>query len=447
MEINREDIFSVSEASKLVKNIIKTNLPSLWIEGEIANYVHHSSGHIYFSLKDDNSTIRVAFFRQYNLSLSFQPKNGDKVLCYGKIDVYEKTGTYQLIASNMLPGGIGELQLKFLALKEKLASEGLFSAELKKQLPPYPEKIGVITSATGAAFQDIKNVITRRFPHNLYLYPASVQGDRSIPELVAGIEYFNTTLNVDLIIIGRGGGSQEDLFCFNDERLARAVFASEIPVLSAVGHEIDFTIIDFVADVRAPTPSAAAELAVPNKADLIEKLAAYSKSLFSKAERELLLYRQAVAQHQKHLYQWHPQAVLFKYQQRLDEAKSKFATHLKDTEALRYRLDKASDKLIYAAEKGISDKVHKERLTINKLSHSLLSFTHKQVEALKSDLRNKEETLNSFSPELAMKRGYAVIRKEKMLLKSVKNISKDDKILVSLQDGCCDCTVDQVRKK
>lgn len=446
MDVKKEDIFSVSEVSRLVKNVIDINLPPLWIEGEIANYVHHSSGHIYFSLKDDRSTIRCAFFRNYNKSLSFKPRNGDKVLSNGKIDVYEKTGTYQLLVKNILPAGIGELQLKYLALKKKLDAEGLFSPLHKKNLPPYPEKIGVVTSATGAAFQDIRNVITRRYPHNLYLYPAAVQGEKAANELIAGLQYFNRHDRVDLIIIGRGGGSQEDLFCFNDENLAREIFSSKIPVISAVGHEIDFTIADFVADVRAPTPSAAAELAVPDKTELLAKINSYHKNMYSLTKSRMLSYRNTIGRLENKIHQWHPRNVLHKYQQRLDEAVNSFYGKMQEMAIMRQQLDSLSRKLSYGAHRVSSGAVYRKRLLLDGYKNRLINAANKNYNAAREELSLHNEHLMSLSPQLAMKRGYGIIRKEKRLVKSVSELQKNDCLEVILVDGNCQCTVDKVYK-
>ena len=289
--MNKENIFTVSEVTKHIKNILESNIPNLYVTGEIANFTHHSSGHIYFSMKDPGSSLRCVFFRSYNQQLQFSPKVGDKVICLGKATVFEKSGNYQLNVMKMFLSGVGELQLKFEELKKKLSQEGLFDEIHKQPLPPYPEKIGVITSSTGAAINDIKNVISRRFPCRIFLYPATVQGDKAAKEMIAGINFFNEEFPVDLLIVGRGGGSQEDLFCFNDETLARAIFNSRIPVISAVGHEIDFTIADWVSDLRAPTPSAAAELAVPNSDDLLQMIKSRADRLKSISLNNLYNYR------------------------------------------------------------------------------------------------------------------------------------------------------------
>ena len=260
-------VLSVSQINKYVKSIIDSdlNLQSVFVNGEISNFVNHRSGHYYLTLKDDSSEIKAVMFRSANSALKFLPENGMKVICKGRISVYEPSGAYQLYIDNMIPDGTGELNLAFEQLKEKLEKEGLFAKEHKKPIPEYPGRVGVITSPTGAAVRDIINVLSRRFPlAEMVFYPALVQGDGAAQSIVEAIKYFNDNKLSDVLIVGRGGGSAEDLWAFNDESLARAVYESSIPVISAVGHETNFTICDFAADLRAPTPSAAAELAVPD---------------------------------------------------------------------------------------------------------------------------------------------------------------------------------------
>ena len=265
------DVLSVCDLNNLIKSIFDSNrlLSSVSVRGEISNFKAHSSGHLYFSLKDDSGQIRAVMFRGSALSLRFVPENGMRVIATGSVSVYPKDGSYQLYVGSMQPDGIGALYLAYEQLKARLESEGLFSDTYKRQIPQYPARIGVITSPTGAAVRDIINVITRRAPGvEIHLYPALVQGDGAEDSLIKALDYFDRTQSVDIVIIGRGGGSIEDLWAFNGERLARRIFAAMVPIISAVGHQTDFTIADFVADLRAPTPSAAAELAVPDMREL-----------------------------------------------------------------------------------------------------------------------------------------------------------------------------------
>jgi len=272
-EQKEKHIYTVSELTKYIRLIVEDAFPGVWVEGEISNFVLHTSGHMYFSLKDANSVLKCAMFKRANMGLKFKPKDGMKVLCFGKLSVYEARGDYQLITEEIEPKGVGALQLAFQQLKEKLQKEGLFDQSHKIPIPHLPTTIGIVTSPTGAAIRDILNVTRRRFANvEIIINPVKVQGAEAKNEIAAAIGQFNKMNNVDVIIVGRGGGSLEDLWPFNEEIVARAVYDSELPIISAVGHEIDFTICDFVADLRAATPSAAAELVIPRKEDLVNQV-------------------------------------------------------------------------------------------------------------------------------------------------------------------------------
>lgn len=269
-EQKEKHIYTVSELTKYVRVILEDSFPAVWIEGEISNFVLHSSGHMYFSLRDAGAVLKCAMFARSNAKLKFKPKDGMKVICFGKLSVYEARGDYQLIAEEIEPKGVGALQLQFQQLKEKLQKEGLFAEAHKVKIPFLPTRIGIVTSPTGAAIRDILNVTRRRFSNiEIIINPVKVQGESAKDEIARAIKQFNQLKNIDVMIVTRGGGSLEDLWPFNEEVVARAIYDSVIPVISAVGHEIDFTISDFVADFRAPTPSAAAELVIPRKEDLV----------------------------------------------------------------------------------------------------------------------------------------------------------------------------------
>jgi len=266
-------IYTVSQITRDIRFFLEEKFGALWIEGEVSNFLRHRSGHIYFSIKDEGSVLLCVFFRGANAGLKFELKNGMRVLCSGKISVYDKRGQYQLYVKKVEPKGRGALQLAFEQLKEKLKEEGFFDESRKKPIPYLPQRIGIITSPTGAAIRDILNVTKRRFANiDIVLNPVSVQGESAKGEISDALDVFNSLGNIDVIILGRGGGSLEDLWPFNEEVVARAIFRSEIPVISAVGHEIDWTISDFVSDFRAPTPSAAAELVIPKKEDLVSRI-------------------------------------------------------------------------------------------------------------------------------------------------------------------------------
>ena len=273
---------TVSELNNYIKNLFDTNrtLMAVRVTGEISNFTDHRSGHLYFSLKDSDAQIKAVMFKSQRMRLKFSPEAGMKVTVHGSVSVYSQTGSVQIYVNSMEPDGIGALYVAYEQLKTRLKDEGLFDEDKKRLLPRFPERIGVITSPTGAAVRDIINVVGRRYPlAKIYLYPSLVQGEGAEENLIRAVDYFDKSRLVDLVIIGRGGGSIEDLWAFNSERLAYRIFEAEVPIISAVGHETDFTICDFVADMRAPTPSAAAEIAVPDIRELAVRLDGYSGSI------------------------------------------------------------------------------------------------------------------------------------------------------------------------
>tara|TARA_Y100000034_G_scaffold48234_2_gene59519 strand:+ start:5861 stop:7111 length:1251 start_codon:yes stop_codon:yes gene_type:complete len=271
--VTSAQVFSVSQITAEIKALLAGAFPAVWIEGEISNFKHHTSGHMYFTLKDEGAELKAVMFRGHNRYLRFTPEDGMKVLAQGDISVYEARGVYQLVVRQMEPAGLGTLYLAFEALKKKLAEEGLFDDERKQPLPSFPFSVGVVTSGSGAAVEDIKNVLLRRSPHvEVIIRPTKVQGEEAADDIVAAVRQLTVSAGVDVLIVGRGGGSMEDLWSFNEEKVARALADCPIPVISAVGHETDFTIADFVADLRAPTPSAAAELVSPSKKEIISFL-------------------------------------------------------------------------------------------------------------------------------------------------------------------------------
>lgn len=291
-------IGTVSRVNNYIKRLIdsKSVLNNIWVKGEISNYKRHSSGHIYLTLKDESSVLKAVMFRSATQSLDFEPADGTMVVAHGRISVYESGGTYQLYIEDMSRDGIGDLYKEIERLKAKLSEEGLFDNEYKKAIPKYPTRIGVATAATGAAVRDVINVITRRYPMaEIIIYPTLVQGTGAKESIVSAIEYFNSVNLVDTLIIGRGGGSIEDLWAFNEECVARAIFSSEIPIISAVGHETDFTIADFVADFRAPTPSAAAEVSVPSQDELKRLLMIYNARMLTSVSSRIDTYKKTLS--------------------------------------------------------------------------------------------------------------------------------------------------------
>ena len=391
-------ILTVTQVNKYIKSVFDAdlNLQSVFISGEISNFVNHRSGHYYLTLKDDGAEIKSVMFRSANAKLKFLPENGMKVVCKGRISVYETSGAYQLYIDNMIPDGSGALNLAFEQLKERLEKEGLFDAAHKKPVPEYPKKVGVITSPTGAAVQDIKNVLSRRYPlAEMIFYPALVQGDGAADDIVNAIKYFNKFNLADVLIVGRGGGSIEDLWAFNEEALARSVYESDIPVISAVGHETDFTICDFVADLRAPTPSAAAELAVPEISTELRRLNNQKSLLLnlSLSYTDNLKIMLSVLNNQ--LEKRSPQTFVNDY---------------------RVRCDKAEIKIENSAA-------------------AFLLESRKNFSAICAKL-------DALSPLKILSRGFAAVSKNGEAVISATKLVKGDKINVVFSDGKINCTVD-----
>ena len=321
-------ILTVTQLTIQIKNLLEGNFPDIWVEGEISNLSIPQSGHAYFTLKDEQSQIRSVLFRSSQRFLKFTLQHGMQVICRGRVSVYEPRGEYQLIVDYIEPKGIGALQLAFEQLKAKLEKEGLFDLDHKRPLPLLPQRIGMITSPTGAAIRDMLRVIKRRHPKmHILIYPVPVQGIEAAPGIVEAIQYFNQGQNVDVMIVGRGGGSLEDLWAFNEEAVARAIYASKIPVISAVGHETDYTIADFVADLRAPTPSAAAEMVVKSEESFREFISSLESSLIKSIRQQIDLTRASLREFTRLLGD--PRRLLEQYVQRVDELTGRLATGLR----------------------------------------------------------------------------------------------------------------------
>ena len=344
---------TVTQLNEYIKMLMDSNpiLKNVWIKAEISNFTnHYRTGHFYFSLKDDNALIKAVMFKSYASNVNFAIEDGMKVLVHGRISSFVRDGQYQIYVDEILPDGAGALYLAFEQLKKKLEAEGLFDEKRKKPLPRIPSKIGIVTSPTGAAIRDMINVIGRRFPcAEIYIYPAQVQGASAAPQIIEGINYFNKTKSADVLIVGRGGGSAEDLWAFNDENLARTVAGSSIPVISAVGHESDFTICDFVADKRAPTPSAAAELAVPDvmelksyidgivnrlSSSLLGKITSYRRSLKYLTESAVLSDSTYLINDKRMELLHILEKLDFRLEKKVEESKNKFGTLISKLEAL-----------------------------------------------------------------------------------------------------------------
>ena len=398
--INENKIYSVSDATTLIKSVLEMNIPPIWVEGELSSWKRATSGHLYFNLKDSSSLLPTVMWKQSALSLLFKPEDGMKVRALGKITVYEKSGKYQMIASQLQPLGIGDLYQEFERLKKRLSEEGLFDEDRKKEIPRYPFRIGVVTSAKGAVIADIINVLNRRAPHvKVILESARVQGEGAAEEIVNAIEKFNSGAEVDLLIIGRGGGSIEDLWAFNEEAVARAIAASELPIISAVGHETDFSISDFVADLRAPTPSAAAELAAPRYDDLLENISSLERTISNLISDQLRDFERILDEYDT-VYSW-----------------------------------EQFNKMLTEEENKISSLI--EVMKLNE-DHLLNIFE------LKANSMRK--MLDSLNPLSVLERGYSIVSLERndTIIRNANQISENDAIKVKLHVGNLTATVREV---
>ena len=427
---------TVTQLTRQISVLLEDKFRSMFVVGEISNVKKATSGHWYFSLKDDQSQIRGVIFRNIANGLRFEPENGLEVILRGSISVYQQRGDYQIMVSSMEPKGLGALQLAFDQLKSKLEAEGLFDSKNKVQIPFLPRKIGIVTSATGAVIHDMLTVLKRRFQEiPVLFFPAPVQGDTAVDKLVEGVNYMNTlhdSESVDVLIVGRGGGSMEDLWAFNDEKLARSIFASRVPVISAIGHETDFTIADFVSDLRAPTPSAAIELAVPNKKDLKytvkQKKERLQRTLFQMLER----LRDNHTTVQCRLIS--PSSVLRQYAQHVDDLDSLLHDRTKSKlENLRLAISAINEK-IFILSPSRELKIHKQKLEM--LHDHLMRAIEKFCKNQSDSVRQSIDLLDSLSPLSVMCRGYSVVLdKEGKPIYSTKKTFLGEDLRVRMIDG------------
>jgi len=400
-------IYTVSQLTAEIKTILERNFEHLWVEGEISNLRLPGSGHLYFTLKDESAQMRAVMFRLQNRLLKFHPEDGLQVICYGRLTVYEPRGEYQIVLDHMEPRGLGALQLAFEQLKERLAKEGLFDPDHKKPLPHLPQRIGIVTSPTGAAIRDILQIIDRRFANvHILLYPVRVQGAGAAQEIAQAIDELNRWPGIDVMIVGRGGGSLEDLWAFNEEAVARAIFRSQIPVISAVGHEVDFTIADFVADLRAPTPSAAAELVVRNKVELVQSLESLGRRLHH-AGRTAVENRQERLSSLAHRLV-DPRRRLSDVRLRLDDLCVRLAN------SMRQSLSRKEDRLKSRAD-GLmllypGRRVAEHARRVAQLSRQMAMAQRTQLRLLRQKTEGCLGKLQTLSPLAVLERGYSIAR-------------------------------------
>lgn len=416
-------VITISQLNRYVKSLLEgdRNIAAVMISGEISNFTnHYKSGHLYMSLKDDNALVRAVMFRGAASKLTFVPENGMKVIVKARVSLYEKDGSYQLYIDTMQPDGVGALQIAFEQLKKKLAAEGLFDEAHKRPLRRYPRTVAVITSPTGAAVRDILNVLGRRYPLARVLFaPVLVQGEGAPLQIVDALARVNAIPEVDVIIVGRGGGSLEELWAFNDERVARAVYASRVPVISAVGHETDFTICDFVADLRAPTPSAAAELAVPDTVALIQRLSAI-------ADRTEQLLQMALSQEGHHL-------------KMLSERSAQLMNMALAGE--EHRLKMLSEKRCLCSPMFF---VEERQMRLDMLVQGLAAAASLQTQSAGRRLAADAAKLDALSPLKVLGRGYAIPYKDGTVVTSSQDVATGDTLDIRVCDGSFRCTVDTV---
>jgi exodeoxyribonuclease VII large subunit len=402
VELRRPRIYSVSELTAELKILIEGTFTGVWVEGEISNFKHHTSGHMYFTLKDDRGQLRAVMFRGSNRGLQFRPEDGLAVVVFGNVTIYEPRGEYQVYVESMEPKGLGALQLAFEQLKTRLEAEGLFDPARKRPIPLLPEKIGLVTSPSGAAIRDILQIIHRRFANvKILILPVRVQGEGAASEIVEGLEVLNKREDLDVIIVARGGGSIEDLWAFNEEPVARAIYASQAPVISAVGHETDFTIADFVADVRAPTPSAAAEMVIARKAELIQRVDDFVSRLVSYIRSRVEKNGERVRSLDRHL--------------RL----------LSPLERIKRQRERLRDEVLALQ---------------STMSHRLALW--------RGELRTAAARLDSLSPLAILARGYSVCRllPDLSIVTRAASVAEGERVEVLLAQGGLICRVEERRQ-
>ncbi|WP_339319713.1 exodeoxyribonuclease VII large subunit [Paenibacillus sp. FSL R10-2734] len=437
-------VYSIKELNRYIRMKLDSDtlLSDVWIRGEISNFTHHGSGHMYFTLKDESSRIKAIMFASHNQRLPFIPKEGARVIARGNVTVYERDGQYQFYATHMQPDGIGSLYLAYEQLKSKLEKEGLFAEARKRPLPRFPKCIGVITSPTGAAVRDIVITLQRRFPQvAIVIYPVLVQGKGAAPSIVKAIGALNAMGEADVLIVGRGGGSLEELWAFNEEEVARAISASRIPVISAVGHETDFTIADFAADLRAATPTAAAELAVPHAGELAAQLRQQQQRLRQALQRRAQRGRERHAGLERSLALAGPRRSLMQHTQRLDQLRERLQRSV-DARLSRSRERKAV--LHHSLQRfHPHGSVAAARQRTESMRRELMGAMQARLQEKRSRYVAEIRQLDALSPLKVMSRGYSLVydEAEEHLIKSLTEVQLGDLVVIKMNDGQLNCQV------
>jgi exodeoxyribonuclease VII large subunit len=441
---NPEKVLSVKDLTRYIKMKLEGDsvLQDVWVRGELSNFTHHSSGHMYFTLKDADSRVKCIMFASNNQRLGFIPRDGSKVVARGNISVFERDGQYQMYVTHMQQDGIGNLYLAFEQLKKKLGEEGLFSPERKRPIPKFPRTIGVVTSPTGAAVRDIVTTLQRRYPTaSILLFPVLVQGAQAAPSIARAIEAMNRHGEADVLIVGRGGGSLEELWAFNEEMVARSIFRSAIPVISAVGHETDFTIADFVADLRAATPTAAAELAVPHHLELRQHIVHLSQRLVKGLSAQVSVKKEQLSRLRRSPVLTQPKRQLQEPAQRLDRLREQLVYRLRERVS-------ASKESAMKLERKLSAHNPKQQLGFAKkrvevARHQLLQSMQSVSKESRHRWTMQLRQLDALSPLKVMQRGYSLAYddQEKRIIKSIRQVQPGDMIRIRLTDGKLDCHV------
>lgn len=441
MDLVEKRILTVSQLTAEIKDILESSFDEVWVEGEISNLRRPPSGHLYFTLKDEKSQIRGVLFKMQSRYLRFELEDGQHVICWGRVGIYEKRGEYQLILDYVEPKGIGSLQLAFEQLKGRLAEEGLFNEERKRPLPMLPQRIGIVTSPTGAVIRDMLHILRRRFENiEVVLYPVKVQGVGAADEIAQGVEYLGEQGEVDLIIVGRGGGSLEDLWAFNEEAVARAIVASPVPIISAVGHETDFTIADFVADVRAPTPSAAAELAVREKGDLLRMLSDRVTRMGREMDHFLARSREQVIGIQGKIRD--PRRRIEENRLRLDECWGRLATTVQ--RAWRENRERAARVLQILLAQDPLHEIQTLRGGLGQLNKRLQGGMATLGDSKRKGWEKHVARLDAMSPLAVLKRGYSIARRlpDGLILREADEVEMNGQVSVRLHRGELICRVE-----
>ncbi len=425
--VKPDKIYTISEVTRMVKMELESAFPLLWVEGEISNFHRHHSGHLYFTLKDETSQLRTVMFRGEARKVPFELKDGLQVVAKGRINVYEPRGEYQLIVELLEPKGKGALQLAFEQLKEKLKKEGLFDPALKKKLPVLPKKVGVVTSPRGAAIVDIIRTLERRFARlHILLYPVKVQGEGAAEEIVEGIDYLGSLSDIDVIIVGRGGGSIEDLWAFNEEKVARAIYRCTVPVISAVGHEIDYTIADFVADIRASTPSVAAEMVIEEEESLRERIENLEKSLVHNQRFVLQEWKHEVLSLAQHRAFQNMRINLLNLEQKVDDLEMK----------------------AWNAIKNMQQKISEDKSRAELMEEKIRNALRGMLQHFQARWETLSAQLHNLSPLNILKKGYALCWKDggQYLVRRIDEVEKEKEMTVSFFKGEFTCLVKDVDK-